>query len=66
VRQFAGSPVLNLMIWKAAIYCALVVQDIVIVGGAEPWLMSLDENAIASWALIAPDRGYSAALRILG
>jgi hypothetical protein len=25
-----GSPVLNLMIWNAAIYCALVVQDVVI------------------------------------
>jgi hypothetical protein len=27
-----GSPVLNLMIWNAAIYCTLVVQDIVVVG----------------------------------
>ena len=49
-----GSPVLNLMIWNAAIYCTLVVQDIVIVGSAEPWLMSRGENAIASWTLIRP------------
>jgi hypothetical protein len=34
------------MIWNAAIYCTLVVQDIVIVGGAKPWLI----NAIACWA----------------
>jgi hypothetical protein len=27
-----GSTVLNLMIWNAAIYCTLVVQDIVMVG----------------------------------
>jgi hypothetical protein len=39
--------VLNLMICNAAIYCTLVVQDIVMVGGAEPWLMSHRENAIA-------------------
>ena len=57
---------LNLMIWDVAIYCTLVVQDIVIVASAEPWLMSHGENAIASWALISPDRGYSAALRIFG
>jgi hypothetical protein len=45
-----GSTLLNMMIWNAAIYCALVVQDIVIVGSAEP-CKSRDENAIASWAL---------------
>jgi hypothetical protein len=45
-----GSTVLNMMIWNAAIYCTLVVQDIVIVGSAEPWLMSRGENAVASWA----------------
>ncbi len=44
-----GSTVLNLMIWNAAIYCTLVVQDIVIVGSAEPWLISHGENAIAAW-----------------
>ena len=60
------STVLNFMIWNAAIYCTLVVQDIVIVGSAKPWLISHGENSIASWALISPDRGYSAALRILG
>jgi hypothetical protein len=38
------------MIWNAAIYCTLVVQDIVIVGSAEPWLISHGENAIAYWA----------------
>lgn len=46
-----GSPVLNLMILNAAIYYTLVVQDIVIVGSAEPWLISRGENAITSWAL---------------
>jgi hypothetical protein len=45
-----GSTVLNMMIWNAAIYCTLVVQDIVIVGSAEPWFMSRGENAVASWA----------------
>jgi hypothetical protein len=45
-----GATVLTLMIWNAAIYCTLVVQDIVIVGSAEPWLISHGENAIASWA----------------
>jgi hypothetical protein len=38
---------LNLMIWNAAIYCTLVVQDIVIVGSAESWLISRGDNAIA-------------------
>ena len=46
-----GWPVLNLMIWSAAIYCTLVVQHIVIVGSAEPWLISRGENAVASRAL---------------
>jgi hypothetical protein len=46
-----GSPVLNLTILNAAIYYTLVVQDIVIVGSAEPWLISRGENVITSWAL---------------
>ena len=47
-----GSTVLNLMIWNAAIYCTLVIQDIVIVSSAEPWLISRGENAIAYWATL--------------
>jgi hypothetical protein len=62
-----GSPVLNLMIWNAAIYCTLVVQDIVIVGSAEPWLISRGETpSRLGPEIIGPGRGYSAALRILG
>jgi hypothetical protein len=40
------------MILNAAIYCTLVVEDIVIVGSAEPWLISRGENAIAPWATL--------------
>jgi len=68
VRRFADEWLASaqLMILNAAIYCTLVVQDIVIVRSAEPWLTSRGENTIASSALnYRPDRAYSA-LRIFG
>jgi hypothetical protein len=48
------------MIWNAAIYSTLVVQNIVIVGSAEPWLISHGQNAIAYWA--RPSLGLAARL----
>ena len=38
------------MVWNAAIYCTLVVRDILMVSLAEPWFTSRSENAFASWA----------------